>query len=86
MCIEGELVLESNEIETAIFILLAVYYVFNLTYQEKASDFFVFIQEKIAKISSVTKKSKASVVGIHVSGLCRVFNDLLKGDDNGTMD
>ena len=87
MCIEGELVLESNEIETAIFILLAVYYVFNLTYQEKASDFFVSIQEKIAKISSVkSKKSKSSVVAIHVSGLCRVFNDLLKDDDNGTMD
>ena len=55
--------------------------------KKKQVIFFVFNQEKLAKISSVkSKKSKASVVAIHVSGLCRVFNDLLKDDDNGTMD
>ena len=72
MSIEGELVLESTKIETVIFILLAVDYVFDLTYQEKMI-FFCFYSRKNNKNF---KKSKASVAAVHVSRLCRVFNDL----------
>ena len=56
---------------------------FNLSYQEKPKEFFTFIQEKIAKIASDprSKKSKSSIVAVHVSGVCRAFNDLVKDND-----
>ena len=77
--IESHLVLETTEFETALFVLLGSHYVLNLSYHEKAVEFFLFVQEKIAKISSDDKKKKkSSVAVVHVSGLCREYNNLCK--------
>ena len=56
--IEQELVVETNCFDEAIFLLLAVHYVFNLEYNASVSDTLVFIQEFVCKLKvSKTKHS-----------------------------
>lgn len=42
--IEHQLMLESSNILTAVFSCLASHYIFNLSYQRRSGDFWVFIQ------------------------------------------
>ena len=43
---------EANDFKTSILLLLAVHYIFNLSYNIKARDFFLFLQEKVLTIPS----------------------------------
>ena len=44
--IEQDLV-ECSSLTKALFCLLAVHYVFNLSYHDRVKDFFLFLQEKV---------------------------------------
>ena len=52
IAIEQELIVECSNLTKALFCLLAVHYVFDLTYHERVKDFFLFLQEKVMEISS----------------------------------
>ena len=71
MCIEQKLFMESSNLTTALFNLVASHYVFNLSYHPKANDMLTFLQEKVMGIASdgkqLTKPSSLS----HVSGIVR---------------
>ena len=56
VAVEQQLLLESRELPTAVFLLLATHYIFNLSYHPKAEDLLHFIQEKMTVISSATRK------------------------------
>lgn len=45
LAIEQTLMLKSRDIATALFLLLASHYVFNLSYHSKSADFLIFVQE-----------------------------------------
>ena len=70
VAIEQSLVLECKDIPTALFSLVASHYVFNISYQAKAVDFFTFIEKKILAIS-VDSSYKSPVAQSHVSGIMR---------------
>ena len=76
--------LNCAELSTAIFVLLAAHYVFNLSYNTEAADFFVFLQEKIAGIPSrsehKSRKDKSTVAVIHTNGITRVYDNLKEGN------
>ena len=93
LAIEQMLMLESRNVATALFLLLASHYVFNLSYHSKSADFLIFVQERIAKIPSFTassqkkRKEKSPVSLSHVNGITRIY-DSLKEDvsSNNDMD
>lgn len=49
--IEQELVVECSTLKKALLCLLAVHYVFDLNYNDRVKDFFLFLQEKVMKIA-----------------------------------
>ena len=55
VAVEQQHLLESRELPTAVFLLLATHYIFNLSYHPKAEDLLHFIQEKMALMSSATR-------------------------------
>ena len=52
IAIEQELVVECSSLTKALFLLLAVHYIFDLAYHERTKDFFLFLQEKVLGISN----------------------------------
>lgn len=76
--------LECNNVTTAFFLLLASHYVFNLSYHHKATDFFLFLQERVARITSQTsgKQKRNPVANSHVIGMARTYDDLKNMDDD----
>ena len=68
IAVEGELILESKNLPSYIFNLIAAHYVFNLEYHLKSKDVLTFIQEKIVKLPS-TANRKSPLTVSHISGL-----------------
>ena len=68
--IEGEMMLETNCLMSAVFGCVAAHYIFNLAYHEKTGDFWKFIQEKILGIPSKSCKKNPSTTS-HFSGITR---------------
>ena len=84
IAIEQMMMLECNNVMTALFLLLASHYVFNLSYHHKVMDFFLFLQERVAGITSVTsgKQKRNPVANSHVIGVARIYDELMKGGDD----
>ena len=60
---------------TAVFFLLAIHYIFNLSYHSKVADVLRFIQEKVAGIPSDDKVStKSPVASSHINGISLVHD------------
>ena len=77
ICIEHELITEVNDFKTSIFLLIAVHYIFNLSYNIKTHDFFLFLQEKVLSIPSDKYTRFKSPVGLaHANGISRIFNSI----------
>ena len=57
IAIEQQLLLECKSLERAIFIMLAAHYVFNIEYNPKVKDVFLFLEEKVFGFSISVKKS-----------------------------
>ena len=75
IAVEQSLILDCTEVSTALFLLLATHYVFNLSYQGKAEEFLMFIQEKVAKIAS-DKHTKRKEICIHVTEINSIYERL----------
>ena len=52
IALEQTLILESTDITTALFLLLAAHYIFNLSNHTKVHELLRFLQEKAAEIPS----------------------------------
>ena len=76
VAIEQELMLESSSLPTASFLCLAAHYVFNLNYNRKAADFWLFIQEKMAGVQSKASMRRNPSATAHCSGIGHVFKNL----------
>lgn len=77
--------LETTNLASALFLLLAAHYVFNLSYHTKAAEVLTFIQEKFAKIPTVVfdskhkgkrPKDKSPVASSHIIGIVRCYESL----------
>jgi len=63
----------------SVLLLLATHYIFNLSYNIKAHDFFLFIQEKVLSIPSDKNTKCKSPVGLaHMNGILKVYNEMQK--------
>ena len=60
IAVEQELVVECADLLKALFMLLAVHYVFDISYNERVKDFFLFLQEKVMNISDEAYSSERS--------------------------
>ena len=76
IAVEQSLMLDCTEISTALFLLLATHYVFNLSYHVKADEFFTFIQEKVVRISSDKQTKKRPVGDTHVTEISGIYESL----------
>ena len=57
IAIEQEMCMESTDVATAVFNLIASHYVFNLSYHDKIHEMLRFVQEKWMDIQSNEKGS-----------------------------
>ena len=76
--IEQKLMLESSNLVTTIFNLLASHYVLNLAYHPKVKDLLTFLQEKVLQIPSSgdgTKHKMNPLSSAHVSGISRFVTE-----------
>ena len=74
ICVEHNLMIECSNIAAAIFFCVAAHYIFNLTYNRKANDVWVFIQEKVLGLPSKAGVRRSPSTISHFSGITRVFN------------
>ena len=63
IAIEQDLVIECSTLTKALFCLLAVHYVFDISYHDRVKDFFLFLQEKVMEITSEGYNSGCSSKG-----------------------
>ena len=79
--IELQIMMESSNLVTAIFNLLAAHYVLNLAYHPKVKDLLTFLQEEVLGVPSSDDKGKAkqrltALSSCHVSGITRYMSEL----------
>ena len=80
IAVEQMMILSSTDITTALFHLMASHYVFNLSYHSKATDFYIFLQERVTQIPSAlteskkARKEKSSVSVSHINGIARIYD------------
>ena len=58
--VEQEIKIQCPDFITALYSVFAVHYIFNISYQAKLTDLFLFLQEVIFKIPEETSKKSAS--------------------------
>lgn len=80
IAIEQNLMMETSNLITAIYNLLASHYVLNLAYHPKAKDLLTFLQEKVLGVPSSDDKSKTKqrlnpVSSSHVGGIVRYMEE-----------
>ena len=83
--IERTALFECRDLPTAVLLVLASHYVFNLAYTAKAANFYRFIQEKILGVPS-DDKMKSPVAISHFNGINRKFTSLLMEEGDETVD
>lgn len=71
--VERELMLETSNIVSALFNLVAVHYVFNLDYNVKAKDLFRFLQEKVLTLKPTDTSKKSITISSHTAGITRYY-------------
>jgi len=73
IAIEQKLLMECSDLATALYLLLGSHYILNLSYHPKLHDTIMFFQEKVAKITTSSSKSKSPVAANHISGICSEY-------------
>lgn len=73
--IEKQKLLQCSSLLSAVFILFAVHYVFNVEYYSKVKDFYLFLQSKLFDIKEATSFS-ASYINVTSSIECYLDCDV----------
>ena len=76
---------ECRDLPTAVLLVLASYYIFNLAYTAKATNFYRFIQEKLLGIPS-DDKMKSPIAVSHFNGITRKYTSLSKQEGDASVD
>ena len=71
IAIEQELVLECRSIDSALFMVLATHYVFNIEYNPRVRDVLYYFQEKL--LGSSDPKFKKSSIYMNVSSAIDLY-------------
>ena len=79
IAVEQELMLESSNLPTAIFLCLTAHFIFNLNYHRKTCEFWFFIQEKVAGVQSKAAMRHNPSATAHCTGIRCVFDSLKEG-------
>ncbi len=74
ICVEQQLMMESSNLVSALFLCLAAHYIFNIQYHPKAKDVWEFIQMNMAKVSSKGTKKRNVTSCTHFSGIIRMHS------------
>ena len=84
IALEQSLIMECRDIVTALFLLLAAHYIFNLSYHAKVNELMRFLQEKVAGIQSdeAAKKIKSPVATSHIQRISSVYDSMKDKDDD----
>ena len=61
------LLLECKSLKRAIFIMLASHYVFNIEYNSKVKEVFLFLEEKVFGFSNTSAKKSAIYLSVNSS-------------------
>ena len=77
IAVEQNLTLKTDNLVSAVYLLIATHYVFNMDYHTKAKYFLTFIASKVAGIS-VSGYKWGTIVATHVSGLCQLYEERKK--------
>ncbi len=78
MAIEGNLVIECGTLQTAIYVMLAAHYIFDIQYHPRVNDVLLFLQEKVlGLLDSQIKKSS-----VYLSVLSGIECHLQNGECN----
>lgn len=72
IAIEQTLIMQTQNLVSAIFFVVAAHYIFNMNYHPKLKDLMTFLQVKMAGLKDERHKWGA-VVGTHVNGLSRQY-------------
>ena len=76
IAVEGQLMMETMNLTTAIFLCLAAHYIFNLSYHAKTGDVFLFLQDKVLEIPSKAGVKRHPSSTSHFSGILREFESI----------
>ena len=75
IAIEQELVLECRSLNSALFIMLATHYAFNIEYHPKIKDVLYFLQEKVLGYPDL--KMKKSSIYMNVSSAIDLYKRMI---------
>ena len=78
--IEQQLMMESSNVVSAVFLCIAAHYIFNLSYHRKSGDVWLFIQEKILHLQSKAGLKPHPSTVSNFSGIQRVFDSIQDAD------
>ena len=70
IAVEQKLMMESSNIFSAVYYVIAAHYIFNLSYHSKANFVLLFLQEKILGLQSPSVKRTLSI-STHFTGITR---------------
>lgn len=59
IAIEQDLILECRSIDSALFLMIAAHFVFNMEYQNKVKDVFYYLQDKVLGFPDPTLKQSS---------------------------
>ena len=71
IAVEQVLVLESSNIVAAVFHLMAAHYLYNVQYQAKAKELYIFLQEKVLHLPSSSRGKRSPAMLAHIAGISR---------------
>jgi hypothetical protein len=75
IALEQEFMMECSTLSNAIFVLIAIHYVYNVTYHPRARNFFLFFEEKVLELPSVDRSSKNAAYSTTVTGIESFLQD-----------
>ena len=65
--IEQQIVTSTKDLTTALYVLFAVHFVFNITYHGKVNDLYLFLQEVVFGMPSEAQRKSASYTSFCVA-------------------
>lgn len=66
--------METNSLFDAIYALVAVHYVYNVVYHSRVRNLFLFLEEKMLKLTSIYRSSKNANYETVVTGIESFLN------------
>lgn len=76
LSVEQQLMMETSNIVSAVFLCIAAHYIFNLSYHRRTGDVWLFVQEKVLHLSSKAGVKHNPSSTSNFSGIKRKYDSL----------